>query len=62
MAFFTTISVVAIALYPDNGENAELPIRKADIAMYQIKGRGKNGYLQFTQANANPSQLCYAST
>jgi len=61
MDFFITISV-GIALYPDDGENAELPIRKADIVMYQIKGRGKNGYPQLTQANANPSQLCYAST
>jgi diguanylate cyclase (GGDEF)-like protein/PAS domain S-box-containing protein len=47
MDFFTTVSV-GIALYPDDGENAELLIRNADIAMYQIKGRGKNGYLQFT--------------
>jgi diguanylate cyclase (GGDEF)-like protein/PAS domain S-box-containing protein len=46
--FFTTVSV-GIALFPDDGESAEQLIRHADIAMYQIKGRGKNGYLQFTQ-------------
>ena len=45
--FFTTVSV-GIALYPDDGETPETLIRHADIAMYQIKGRGKNGYLQFT--------------
>jgi diguanylate cyclase (GGDEF)-like protein/PAS domain S-box-containing protein len=45
--FFATVSV-GISLYPEDGESAELLIRNADIAMYQIKGRGKNGYLQFT--------------
>lgn len=45
--FFTTVSV-GIALYPEDGETPETLIRHADIAMYQIKGRGKNGYLQFT--------------
>ena len=45
--FFTTVSI-GIALYPEDGETPETLIRHADIAMYQIKGRGKNGYLQFT--------------
>lgn len=44
--FFTTVSI-GIALYPDNGETPEVLLRNADIAMYQIKGRGKNGYLHY---------------
>lgn len=51
MAFFTTISVVAIAPYPDNGENAELPIRNAHIAMYLIKGAAR------TAASSSPKQM-----
>lgn len=45
--FFTTASI-GIALYPDSGETPEVLLRNADIAMYQIKGQGKNGYLQYT--------------
>ncbi|WP_300454332.1 EAL domain-containing protein [Accumulibacter sp.] len=46
MDFFTTVSI-GISLYPDNGETPEALLNSADIAMYQIKGRGKNGYLQY---------------
>ncbi|QKS27637.1 putative bifunctional diguanylate cyclase/phosphodiesterase [Accumulibacter sp.] len=45
--FLATVSI-GIALYPDNGETPETLLRCADIAMYQIKGRGKNGYLQYS--------------
>ena len=44
--FFTTVSI-GISLYPDNGKTPEVLLRNADIAMYQIKGKGKNGYLQY---------------
>ncbi|WP_300336311.1 EAL domain-containing protein [Accumulibacter sp.] len=44
--FYTTASV-GISLFPDDGDSPEILLRNADIAMYQIKGRGKNGYLQF---------------
>jgi len=44
--FFTTVSI-GISLFPDSGETPETLLRNADIAMYQIKGRGKNGYLQY---------------
>ncbi len=46
--FFTTASI-GISLYPDSGETADALLRNADIAMYQIKGRGKNGFLQYTR-------------
>jgi len=50
--FFTTISI-GIALYPDDGETPEVLLRNADIAMYQIKGRGKNGFIQYTSQMHN---------
>jgi diguanylate cyclase (GGDEF)-like protein/PAS domain S-box-containing protein len=40
---FVTVSI-GIALYPEHGENGETLIRRADIAMYQVKARGKDGY------------------
>lgn len=37
-------SSIGIAIYPDDGEtNAEL-LRKADMALYEVKEHGKNGY------------------
>ena len=38
---------IGIALYPDAGSTAESLIQHADIAMYAIKGRGRNGYQIF---------------
>ncbi|MEM1437073.1 MAG: EAL domain-containing protein [Pseudomonadota bacterium] len=35
---------IGIAMYPEAGESEEALIQNADIAMYHIKGRGKNGY------------------
>lgn len=39
---------IGIALYPEAGESEEVLIQNADIAMYHIKGRGKNGYQFFS--------------
>ncbi len=41
--FFVGASI-GISVYPDSGESVEALIQSADIAMYHIKGRGKNGY------------------
>lgn len=35
---------VGIAVYPDDGEEVETLIRHADIAMYDVKSHGKNGF------------------
>lgn len=35
---------IGIAHYPDDGEDMEALIKHADIAMYSIKGSGKDGY------------------
>ena len=39
---------IGIAVYPEAGDTEEALIQNADIAMYQVKGRGKNGYQFFS--------------
>nr|MBL8410919.1 EAL domain-containing protein [Dechloromonas sp.] len=47
--FRATVSI-GIAVFPEDGETPETLIRNADIAMYQTKARGKDGYLEFQPA------------
>lgn len=35
---------IGIALYPQDGINMESLVKHADVAMYHVKGQGKNGY------------------
>jgi diguanylate cyclase (GGDEF)-like protein len=46
--FYLTASI-GISTYPPDGDNAEILIRNADIAMYQVKRDHKNGYLFFNR-------------
>ncbi|OUS23803.1 hypothetical protein A9Q99_27620 [Gammaproteobacteria bacterium 45_16_T64] len=39
---------LGIALYPDHGDDMETLIKNADLAMYSIKGNGKNGLTIYT--------------
>ena len=39
---------IGIALFPDDGETMDALVKHADMAMYHIKGRGKNGYEFFS--------------
>ncbi|WP_275097015.1 EAL domain-containing protein [Sedimenticola hydrogenitrophicus] len=39
---------IGIALFPDNGETMDALIKHADIAMYHVKRRGKDGYEFFS--------------
>ncbi|NIP15694.1 MAG: EAL domain-containing protein [Pseudomonadales bacterium] len=40
---------IGIAIYPEAGETEEALIQNADIAMYHVKGRGKNSYQFFSE-------------
>ncbi len=40
---------IGISMYPEAGESGEALIQNADIAMYHVKGRGKNGYQFFSE-------------
>lgn len=44
---FLTASI-GIAIYPGDGEDGETLLRHADLAMYQVKSQGKNGFEFFT--------------
>jgi len=35
---------IGIALYPQDGTHMDILIKHADVAMYHVKGQGKNGY------------------
>ena len=39
---------VGISVYPDDAHNAESMLRNADVAMYEVKMQGRNGYRFFT--------------
>lgn len=43
---------IGIAMYPQDGTNMESLIKHADVAMYHVKGKGKNGY-QFYSNDMN---------
>lgn len=41
---------VGIAIFPDDGGDADTLLRNADLAMYEAKAKGKNNYHIFTSA------------
>jgi len=40
---------IGISMYPEAGDSGEALIQNADIAMYHVKSRGKNGYQFFSE-------------
>jgi diguanylate cyclase (GGDEF)-like protein/PAS domain S-box-containing protein len=45
---FRATASIGIAIYPRDGENADVLLKNADIAMYKVKANGKNGYMFFS--------------
>lgn len=41
-------SSIGITIFPEDGEDAETLLKKADIAMYAVKEKGKNGFHFFS--------------
>ncbi len=40
---------IGISMYPEGGDTGESLVQNADIAMYHVKSRGKNGYQFFSE-------------
>ncbi len=45
---FHVSTSIGIALYPDDGDNINTLLIHADTAMYQAKGKGKNGFVLYS--------------
>src|SRR5205085_6740164 len=43
----TVSSSIGISLAPDHGDDAELLLKNADIALYKVKTEGRNGFRFF---------------
>ncbi|MCW8195388.1 EAL domain-containing protein [Proteobacteria bacterium 005FR1] len=41
---------IGVAIFPDDGKDADTLLRNADLAMYEAKAKGKNNYHIFTSA------------
>ncbi len=40
---------IGIAIYPDNGEDIDSLVKNADVAMYDVKKMGRNGFRRFSE-------------
>jgi EAL domain-containing protein (putative c-di-GMP-specific phosphodiesterase class I) len=47
---------IGIAIFPEDGNTPDSLVRNADIAMYQTKSQGKNGYLHFNSSMSSNQQ------
>ncbi|MFM7315167.1 MAG: putative bifunctional diguanylate cyclase/phosphodiesterase [Cyanobium sp.] len=41
---------IGVSIFPDDGDDIETLMRKADLAMYEVKSHGRNGWLFFTES------------
>ncbi len=44
---FVATASIGLAIFPDDGDTPDALIRNSDIAMYQAKDHGKNGFIEF---------------
>jgi diguanylate cyclase (GGDEF)-like protein len=44
---------IGISLYPQAGMNVDTLLKKADIALYRVKGSGRNTYIAILASVAN---------
>ncbi|MCK5665975.1 MAG: diguanylate cyclase, partial [Thiotrichaceae bacterium] len=47
---YVTFSI-GTAIYPEDGDNCETLLKHADMAMYNVKAKGKNGHKFFSELN-----------
>jgi diguanylate cyclase (GGDEF)-like protein/PAS domain S-box-containing protein len=41
---------IGIAIFPDDGDNADILMKNADIAMYRVKNKGRDGFQRYSPA------------
>jgi diguanylate cyclase (GGDEF)-like protein len=46
---FNITASIGISIYPDDGQDAVTLLKNADIAMYWVKEKGRNGYQSFSR-------------
>jgi diguanylate cyclase (GGDEF)-like protein len=44
----TITTSIGVAMYPDDGEDADTLLKHSDIALYQAKQKGRNNYQRYT--------------
>ena len=49
---FLTASI-GVAIYPEDGDDADVLIRHADLAMYRVKAHSKNGYQLYSAVSSD---------
>jgi diguanylate cyclase (GGDEF)-like protein/PAS domain S-box-containing protein len=47
---------IGICVYPENGDTAEILLKNADLAMYQVKERGRNDF-QYYEASMDAANI-----
>jgi diguanylate cyclase (GGDEF)-like protein/PAS domain S-box-containing protein len=52
---------IGIALYPEDGEDADTLMRRADIAMYHAKGQGRDNCQRYTSTEMNLEEDAFNS-
>ena len=52
-----TSTSVGIAVYPDDGEDVDTLLKKADSALYEAKKNGRNNYQYYMAKNLPPIHL-----